>query len=213
MGVVKENIENNGFISDLSDLSKRIGYICQRIVTFWKNYKRKKSSVVQYESEWLNGKETIVLSCAQKMSQSTSKIADRGWPKKDFMESSKRTKRRRIAELSKSDESIGSVLRSSNSSHPMLTEVDVDEVLALFVETNMSKHQYLLIRKFINSKTSSNLLPSYEKLLVAKTSCYPEKISVSESLAEVELQNLVDHTASRILKLKVMFLLMTMFAT
>jgi len=60
----------------------------------------------------------------------------------------------------------------------------------------------LHIRSFINSKTSSNLLPSYEKLLVAKTSCYPEKISVSESQAEVELQNLVDHTASRILKLQ-----------
>jgi len=83
-----------------------------------------------------------------------------------------------------------------NLSQPSLTKFNVDEVLSLFFDTNMSKHQYLLIRNFVNSKTSFNLLPSYEKLLAAKASSYPE------SQAEVELQSLLDHTALRIVKLQ-----------
>jgi len=37
---------------------------------------------------------------------------------------------------------------------------------------------------------------------MAKTKCYPDNITVNESHAEVELQNLLDHTATRILQLQ-----------
>jgi len=60
----------------------------------------------------------------------------------------------------------------------------------------------MLIRGFANSKTSSDLLPSYEKILSAKSKGYPKEIMVTESHAKVELQSLLDHTASRIMQLQ-----------
>ena len=121
--------------------------------------------------------------------------------KKDLAISSKRTKRRRIAEISKNDPSAASVLRSCNS-QPNSPEVSIEKVKALIVEADLTKNQYLLIRTFINSKTSAEILPSYEKILKAKTKSYPENVIVSESKAEVELQSLLDHTVSRILDLQ-----------
>jgi len=54
----------------------------------------------------------------------------------------------------------------------------------------------------VNSKTSFDLFQSYSQLLKAKKLTYPDKITVSEPKAEVELQSLVDHTARRIVKLQ-----------
>jgi len=65
------------------------------------------------------------------------------------------------------------------------------------MEKNLTKHQYMLIRGFVNSKTSSDFLPSYEKMLSAKSKGYPKEIMVTESHAEVELQSLLDYSASR----------------
>lgn len=66
--------------------------------------------MLQYKSDWLNEKEQIVLSCTPFVVLPTSKSADRGRPQLDFIECSKRTKRRRIADISKEDESIASAL-------------------------------------------------------------------------------------------------------
>jgi len=59
-----------------------------------------KSSILQYQSDWL-------------------KNPDCGRPNADFKEASDRTKRRKISELSKTDESIATTLRSCNSSQPI----------------------------------------------------------------------------------------------
>ena len=56
------NIESDGYIiPELHELSKIIENICKTIVNFWKNYDRKKSSVIQYQSGWLNKYESILL--------------------------------------------------------------------------------------------------------------------------------------------------------
>jgi len=45
-------------------------------------------------------------------------------------------------------------------------------------------------------------LPCYDQVLCAKQKSYPDNIIVSKSHAEVELQNLLDHTATCILQLQ-----------
>jgi len=45
-------------------------------------------------------------------------------------------------------------------------------------------------------------LPFYDQVLCAKQKSYPDNIIVSKSHAEVELQNLLDHTATCILQLQ-----------
>lgn len=76
-----------------------------------------------------------------------------------------------------------------------------DEALSLFVETKMTKSQYLKIRLGAKSRRV-NIYPNYHKLRVAKEHCYPKagSIIVTESSMEVELQALLDHTVSRIIK-------------
>lgn len=70
---LQANIIKNGYTADMSELTKRVGYICNRIVTFWLKYNRTKALILQYQSDWLKEKEIIMLSCAP----STSKSSDR----------------------------------------------------------------------------------------------------------------------------------------
>ena len=49
----------------------------------------------------------------------------------------------------------------------------------------------------------NNLYPSYHKVLAAKKECIPNSI-VSDYQAEVELQDLMDHTAKRLMKVSEM---------
>lgn len=116
------------------------------------------------------------------------------------MNCSKKSKRRRLAELAKVDNSaINYLLSDSSLSNIASLEFNTDEVLSFLTEVKLTKHQYLLLKDFINSK-SKNALPSYQKVLDAKKRCYPSNECVTESSAEVELQSLLDHTASRILQ-------------
>lgn len=68
-------------------------------------------------------------------------------------------------------------------------------------EAKLTKHQYLLINEFINSKKNP-VLPLYKKVLEAKKRCYPTEQEISESSAEFELQSLLDHSATRIMDLQ-----------
>lgn len=69
------------------------------------------------------------------------------------------------------------------------------EALQLFVDADLSRSQYILIRK-----CDKDVFPPYNLLLEAKNKCYPEKdsIIISENSAEVKLQPLVNHTAKRL---------------
>lgn len=74
-------------------------------------------------------------------------------------DSSKRTKRRRIAQLEEHDESAASSLRSSDF-QPNLksSEANIEKVVSLLMDTGLTRHQYLLIREFVNCEVSYNLL-------------------------------------------------------
>lgn len=65
----------------------------------------------------------------------------------------------------------------------------------------LSKFQYITIRNE-STKCGNNQWPSYYNLCREKNKCYlPKSISqITESFATVELQSLLDHTASRIFK-------------
>lgn len=55
---------------------------------------------------------------------------------------------------------------------------------------------FLVFREYVNNEASSNILPSYQKIVKFKKSRYPNDITVGETYAEVELQSLLDITAS-----------------
>ncbi|CAH0546704.1 unnamed protein product [Brassicogethes aeneus] len=87
--------------------------------------------------------------------------------------------------------------QSLNSVIPYST----DQALSLFVEAKLTKYQYNLLR---NSSKENNckLYPNYESVTAAKKKCYPKNISISEVKAEFPLQDLLDHTISRIFEVQ-----------
>lgn len=73
------------------------------------------------------------------------------------------------------------------------------EALALMIDANLSKSQYLKMRKSAKQR-NANLYPSYNKVLLAKQNCYPDGIKITETLMEIPLQALLDHTCLRIIQ-------------
>lgn len=68
--------------------------------------------------------------------------------------------------------------------------------LSMFVEADLSRRQYEIIRD-----TNKNVYPCYSLLQKAKQDCYPPKESyhVTATSAELNIQNLMDHTVQRLL--------------
>lgn len=190
------------------ELLKCVQYLCKRIVDIWKKNHRLKSDVLKNHSDWLAKKEVVSLkpkNVSVSPKEQVLKANKRGRPSSDFSSSSKRTKQRRIAKLAETDATAADTLRGLYSEpNQGCSESNAAEVLALIIDTNLTKQQYWHIRNFVNSKVSFSLFPSYEKVLREKKKSYPNSkyIAVSESKAEVDLQNLLDHTASRILDLQ-----------
>lgn len=182
-------------------LKGRIAYTCNRFSVYWKNSNRTRSVMFSRHNNWLSEEDTVKLDVMSTISKPENSLA-RGRPRKEFDLCSPRSKRRRISELSSVDPLACQFMYNSHKktdSNPLPT-IDPDEVVCLIVETKLTKHQYMTLKKFVNNKFSGDVLPSYQKILKAKTKCYPEKRNVTETLAEVELQSLLDHTASRIVE-------------
>ncbi|CAG9760196.1 unnamed protein product [Ceutorhynchus assimilis] len=76
------------------------------------------------------------------------------------------------------------------------SRITVLQALSMFVEANLSQKQYEIIRS-----TAKGVFPCYSLLQKAKKDCYPAKESfiVTETLAETNLQSLLNHTVERLL--------------
>ena len=72
------------------------------------------------------------------------------------------------------------------------------EALAFMLTNKMTKEQYNNL-KAACKENQADIWPNYNKVLEAKQECRPEGIVVTELSAHVPLQNLMDHTARRIL--------------
>ena len=75
----------------------------------------------------------------------------------------------------------------------------VEEALALLLDCRLSKEDYQTLRSGASSK-GSKLYPAYNKVREEKQKCIPNGgIKVTDYKAEVGLQELLEHTAKRIL--------------
>jgi len=66
-----------------------------------------------------------------------------------------------------------------------------EEALSMFVEAELSKDQYNMIRN-----KDKERFPSYKKIQQAKRKCYPKNqyISITDSTVDIKQQGLLDHT-------------------
>lgn len=160
----------------------------------WISANKKKTTFEEKYCNWLKGTFTVNF-------EEQSPQANVGRPKKNFADCCERSKRYKIAELrsSFSQEQIDSASSLSNDHENH--KISADRALALYVQTRMTKYQYQVLRQALQNE-GYDILPSYKSILSSKKECYPENIEVTESSARVPLQNLLDHTAERILKSK-----------
>lgn len=77
-----------------------------------------------------------------------------------------------------------------------------DEALSIFIELDLTKAQYLEMRNCLIQKNCL-LFPSYNSIRDAKKMCYPpaSTIQITNIQAKINLQDLLDHTTARILKI------------
>ncbi|XP_072400420.1 uncharacterized protein [Diabrotica undecimpunctata] len=80
-----------------------------------------------------------------------------------------------------------------------ITSLTSDEALSIVVEGKLTKIQYNLIRNTAREH-NSNMYPNYEAIISAKTKCYPDNLRITKSVAEASLQQLLDHTVSRLFR-------------
>ncbi|KAK3910723.1 ATP synthase gamma chain [Frankliniella fusca] len=73
----------------------------------------------------------------------------------------------------------------------------LEEAVVHQIECDFSKEQYILNRQRLNDK-NCKVFPSYEKLSACKLQCLPSNLSISEQKASVSLQDMLNHTVSRL---------------
>ena len=153
-----------------------------------------------------------------------------GRPKVQFKDASDRTKRKRVAELvdqhetdalaaaaavrgkqspGKSDvafvikrtkKDAEGVRRSIEESKKKPVKMTPEDALALKTACNLSDDQYQMIR---NSSKDHNadIYPSLHTILEEKNKCYPSQIEFTETSAKCNLQQMCEHTLSRVIKM------------
>lgn len=80
------------------------------------------------------------------------------------------------------------------------TTFSADDALALYLDTELSKAQYLKLKASTDAR-NCEMFPSYVNLHAAKESCYPRIYKVTEKGASIRMQDLLDITASKIISL------------
>lgn len=148
--------------------------------------------------------------------------------RKDFAVCSESTKRRRSEEVIKSmtteeiehlfftmlrasgkKDIIPSIKKLVHCNETSEIQIDVpeklscDEALGLIVQCGLTKAQYNVIREKSKEK-KADIFPHYTKIADAKKNCYPPQTSIviSEISAQINLQNLLDHTISRLIQVE-----------
>ncbi|XP_044572126.1 uncharacterized protein LOC123257374 [Drosophila ananassae] len=81
------------------------------------------------------------------------------------------------------------------------TPLTPNEALAYILENSLTKQQYVNTR-ILNINHHSDIYPSYNQVIEAKMQCRPKGIEVTETTAQVSLQNLLNHSAERIIQMQ-----------
>lgn len=156
-----------------------------------KNVSRNKAKFFKKYSDWMK--------CTFEFQNENLQAKNKGGrPKKSFEECGKRAKNYKIRKLRQTN-SQPLINAASSRDTPKSPSFDVDTALALITEAKLSKYQYEILRQSAKD-IGHDIYPSYKKVIQSKQNCYPKNLVISESSAKVPLQDLLDHTAKRIIE-------------
>ena len=171
----------------------------------WKIASRNKYTFFTKNKEWLKGIFSITLDPTDAVGDNKSGPSQRfrsGRPEKSFDDCCDRAKQYKIKHLCENYSEELIVMAGHTIEKPLVPKAFTPEkALALVLDASLSKYQYEVLRK-ASQEIGCDIFPSYYKLLNTKKECYPSDVDVTESCASVNLQTLLNHTISRILKNK-----------
>lgn len=203
------------------DLKHKISYVKSEFKNRWLKANRKQDKFLNDNADWLQGTfeiPNVSHERAGRPSKPFSESSERTKRRKteelrkcvskevlvhatkvELQSSGKRDASHLLTELVKSPK------RATKYKKAYLTSLQVDNTqtqltplraLSMFVEADLSRRQYEIIRS-----SNKKLYPCYSVLQKAKHECYPQKESyrVTETCAEIKLQHLLNHTVTRLL--------------
>jgi len=91
-------------------------------------------------------------------------------------------------------------VKTAYETEKKIEKYTAEENLAILIDNKMSVKQYKNIR-LAAKKKCANIFSAYDHVLNAKKKSYPKNIRITETSCQVPLQDLLDHTIIRILKI------------
>lgn len=114
--------------------------------------------------------------------------------------SGKRTAATIIKGATSSSPNTISRVKKAYKTEQKIEKYTAEESLAILIDNKMSVKQYKNIRLAAKEK-KANIFAPYDYVLNAKKDCYPRNIHITETSCKVPLQDLLDHTIIRIIKI------------
>ncbi|KAG8195709.1 hypothetical protein JTE90_002972 [Oedothorax gibbosus] len=87
--------------------------------------------------------------------------------------------------------------QSPSTSAESIAAYTPDEALSLIVDLSLGKDDYLNLREGAKVR-GANIYPPYNVIANAKKLCYPPNITITETAAQIPLQDLLDLTVKRL---------------
>lgn len=206
--------------TELGQLKHALSHFKSDLKQKWIAASYKQERFLQKNEHWLNNSISFYIWTVEKP----------GRPAKHFEESSERSKRRKtqclreqvpaeeltyaaqMSQRAKGNTDASKIIKAITISPTRATKLrraisapnkneakkhTPFEALAIFVEGNFSRRQWEILHA-----ANKNIYPCYSLIKNAKKECYPKEqsIKVTETCAEIMLQDLLDHTASRLCK-------------
>lgn len=187
---------------------------CLNLTRKWEEASRNRQRFNQRYKDWINSKLWI----PERLTAATAVVPDNaeqpqpnrgpGRPRKSFDECSVKTKKRRVAEFAAGRTShelkfAAGLVDNNNLSNqdqtPSTSSLTPHQALALYLDLDLSERKYNLLRSVVN-EIHKDCFPSLYAINQVKNALLPSSINVSETSAEVDVQELVQKTAESIAK-------------
>lgn len=203
--IVVEIIATNNRNMTQVDVAKFETFLKKNLVTKfkerWQRARRTRTRFLEMNEQWLTS-DYVVEVTNETEAPSCSSMVKRGRPTIAFENSKPRTKRTKLHEFyENTSEEMVLYAAKKHGSADTNKSFTPEKALALILDASLSKHQYEVLRSSAK-EIGSDIFPPYYVVLDAKKKCYPENVQVTESCGQIGLQELLDHTVTRILKSK-----------
>ena len=203
-------------------LKQKVNNFVQRAKQKYRKHSRKYETFIEKEAHWLSAKFELDVDVVHSNEALKKSAENVGRPRKSWENLSERAKRSRITELNdRHPQELAKAAYKKQKvekieQYEIIKHIDLNdnkvsgnrlpikmtpaEALSLKVQTNLSDEQYQMIR---NSSIAHNadIYPTLHALLEEKKKCWPPNMQFSETSASCSLQNILDHTASRLCQL------------